>query len=65
LALLAVWHNHGVFSRGIHKGKNPLHLSGMLSAPSDWLVALGYRPAAEPGGTEVVTPALAQVALAA
>lgn len=65
LALLVVWHNHRVFSRGIHKGKNPLHLSGMLSAPSDWLVALGYGPAAESGSTEVVTPALVQLAVAA
>lgn len=24
LALIAVWHNHRVFSRGVHKGKNPL-----------------------------------------
>jgi hypothetical protein len=45
LALLAVWHNHRVFTRGINKGKSPLHLSGMLDAPSDWLVALGYPPA--------------------
>jgi hypothetical protein len=45
LALLAVWHNHRVFRRGIHKGQSPLHLSGMREAPSDWLVALGYPPA--------------------
>ena len=45
LALLAVWHNHRVFSRGINKGKSPLHLSGMTDAPTDWLVALGYPPA--------------------
>jgi hypothetical protein len=45
LALVAVWHNHRVFTRGINKGKSPLHLSGMLEAPSDWLVALGYPPA--------------------
>jgi transposase-like protein len=44
LALLAVWHNHRVFTRGIHKGKNPLHLSGMTDAPTDWLTALGYPP---------------------
>ena len=50
LALLAVWHNHRVFTRGIHKGKSPLHLSGMTEAPTDWLVALGYPPA------EGVTP---------
>ena len=46
LALLAVWHNHRVFSRGVHKGHSPLQLSGMDDAPSDWLVALGYPPAA-------------------
>lgn len=44
LALLAVWHNHRVFTRGVHKGKSPLHLSGMGEAPTDWLVALGYGP---------------------
>jgi len=44
LALLAVWHNHRVFTRGVHKGKSPLHLSGMTDAPTDWLVALGYPP---------------------
>jgi hypothetical protein len=44
LALLAVWHNHRVFSRGIHKGQNPLQLSGMRDAPTDWLEALGYPP---------------------
>lgn len=48
LALLAVWHNHRVFSRGVHKGYSPLHLSGMLEAPTDWLEALGYPPAATP-----------------
>jgi hypothetical protein len=45
LALLAVWHNHRIFRRGVHKGVSPLHLSGMLDAPTDWLVALGYLPA--------------------
>jgi transposase-like protein len=45
LALLAVWHNHRVFRRGVHKGTSPLHLSGLRDAPSDWLVALGYPPA--------------------
>jgi hypothetical protein len=45
LALLAVWHNHRVFRRGRHQGQSPLHLSGLLDAPTDWLVALGY-PAA-------------------
>jgi len=28
----------------MHKGMNPLHLSGMMDAPTDWLVALGYVP---------------------
>jgi hypothetical protein len=41
LALLAVWHHHRVFERGTHKGQNPLQLSGIADAPSDWLVALG------------------------
>ena len=45
LALLAVWHNHRVFTRGVHKGQSPLHLSGLVDAPTDWLVALGYPPA--------------------
>jgi hypothetical protein len=44
LALIAVWHNHRVFTRGIHKGKNPLQLSGITDALTDWLVALGYPP---------------------
>ena len=55
LALLAVWHNHRVYSRGIHKGKSPLHLSGMTDVPTDWLVALGYPPAVEPAAPAVAT----------
>jgi transposase-like protein len=55
LALLAVWHNHRVFTRGVHKGKSPLHLSGMTDASTDWLVALGYPPAAEPVAAAVAT----------
>jgi transposase-like protein len=62
LALLAVWHNHRVFTRGISKGKSPLHLSGMLDAPTDWLIALGYPPAEEPVAPAAVPP---EVALAA
>jgi transposase-like protein len=46
LALLAVWHNHRVFRRGVHKGASPLQLSGMVDAPTDWLEALGYPPVA-------------------
>lgn len=62
LALLAVWHNHRVFSRGVHKGKSPLHLSGMLDAPTDWLVALGYPPPIE---TKSPATSATEVALAA
>jgi len=57
LALLAVWHNHRVFTRGVNKGKSPLHLSGMPDAPTDWLVALGYPPAAVPVQSEQPEPA--------
>jgi hypothetical protein len=61
LALLAVWHNHRVFERGKHKGKNPLQLSGIVDAPSDWLVALGYPPASaeQPPTTPDMAMALA------
>jgi transposase-like protein len=45
LALLAVWHNHQVSTRGQHAGQSPLQRSGLADAPSDWLVALGYPPA--------------------
>jgi hypothetical protein len=45
LALLAVWHNHRVFRRGVHKGSSPAQLSGLIDAPTDWLMALGYPPA--------------------
>jgi transposase-like protein len=65
LALLAVWHNHRVFTRGVHKGKSPLHLSGMVDAPTDWLVALGYPPAADtpvPQQPDPPTPVLALAA---
>jgi len=44
LALLAVWHHHRVFTRGVHQGHSPLQLSGMPDLPTDWLVALGYPP---------------------
>jgi transposase-like protein len=62
LALLAVWHNHRVFTRGKNKGKSPLHLSGMVEAPSDWLVALGYGPECQ---AEAPVASLVQLALAA
>ena len=63
LALLAVWHNHRVFPRGVHAGASPLQLSGLPEAPSDWLVALGYPPgevtAAPAAATTASTEALA------
>jgi hypothetical protein len=64
LALLAVWHNHRVFTRGTHHGASPLQLSGMPEAPTDWLVALGYPPAAH-DLRPAAAPAAPQVALAA
>jgi len=65
LALLAVWHNHRVFRRGVHQGYSPLQLSGMADAPTDWLVALGYG-AAEGAACAAPEPEeLAALALAA
>lgn len=61
LALIAVWHNHRVYTRGIHKGKNPLQLSGITDAPTDWLVALGYPP----DEAVLPPPTTAELALAA
>jgi hypothetical protein len=64
LAVLAVWHNHRVFTRGTHRGASPLQLSGMAEAPTDWLVALGYPPAIHaPHFAEA--PAAPQLAMAA
>ncbi len=63
LALLAVWHNHRVFTRGSHCGASPLQLSGM-EGPTDWLVALGYPPAS-PACCPAAAPATSQVARAA
>ena len=48
LALLAVWHNHRRFARGMHAGHSPLGLSGLTTVSTDWLVALGYPPAPRP-----------------
>jgi hypothetical protein len=42
LAILAVWHNHRVAPRGLHKGQSPLMRAGLAKKPTDWLVALGY-----------------------
>ncbi len=64
LAVLAVWHNHRVFTRGTHRGASPLQMSGMAEAPSDWLVALGYPPAAH-ALRPAAAPATPQLAMAA
>lgn len=64
LAVLAVWHNHRVFSRGAHQGASPLQLSGMAEAPSDWLVALGY-PSAAPALPVAAAPPAPQLTMAA
>jgi hypothetical protein len=42
LAILAVWHNHHVASRGLYQGQSPLMRSGLTKEPADWLDALGY-----------------------
>jgi hypothetical protein len=62
LALLAVWHNHRVFTRGVYKGHNPLHLSGITDAPSDWLLALGYPPLEQAMSPAATTDRLALAA---
>jgi hypothetical protein len=65
LALLAVWHNHRVFTRGVHKGQSPLQLSGMRDAPTDWLVALGYPPVDAPAHQLLPNQLSTQLALVA
>ncbi len=59
LALLAVWHNHRVFPRGTHRDASPLQLSGLVDAPTDWLVALDYPPPTDdlrPAATHAAPP---------
>ncbi len=47
LALLAVWHNHRVAPRGLHKDLSPLQRSGLQQPTGGWLEVLGYAaPAA-------------------
>jgi hypothetical protein len=46
LALLAVYHNHHVATRGVHRGTSPVQRAGLHDAPTDWLEALGYPPLA-------------------
>lgn len=42
LALIAVWHNHRMLPRGLHKGQTPLQVCGVPDAPVGWPAALGY-----------------------
>lgn len=52
LALLAVRHNHRVFTRGLHAGFSPLQLSGLPDAPSPELAeGLAGRPGLPAGRT--------------
>jgi hypothetical protein len=60
LALLAVYHNHQVATRGVHAGQSPLQRSGLTDAPTDWLMALGYPPAS--AATASDAPSLARAA---
>jgi hypothetical protein len=65
LALVAVWHNHRLAPRGLHRGQSPLRRSGLANANSDWLVVLGYPPEGAVGTPAPRTdqhPALALVA---
>ena len=62
VAVLAVWHNHRVFTRGVHKGRNPLQLRGIADAPTDWLLALGYPPASAGAAPMPIAPAVALAA---
>lgn len=52
VALLAVWHNHRIAERGLHRGQSPLMRSGMTQESPDWLVALGYPPHATASSLE-------------
>ena len=65
VALLAVWHNHRIAERGLHRGQSPLMRSGMTQVSPDWLVALGYSPdgsACSPESLADSQPTLALVA---
>jgi hypothetical protein len=54
LAILAVWHNHRVASRGVHQGQCPLMRAGLVKEPTDWLEALGY-PSAPPAPRQALS----------
>ena len=65
VALLAVWHNHRIAERGLHRGQSPLMRSGMTQASPDWLVALGYPPHRETYSPEPLVHPQPALALAA
>jgi len=65
VALLAVWHNHRIAERGLHRGQSPLMRSGMTQASPDWLVALGYPPHGETYSPEPLVHPQPALALAA
>lgn len=65
LALLVVWHNHRVFARGRRAGQNPLRVSGLTDAPTDWLAVLGYPPAADRRDAPPCTDRLSSLKLVA
>jgi hypothetical protein len=65
LALLAVWHNHRISRRGVHRGQSPLQRSGLREVAADWLVALGYPPADAHAADPLSSRPQAALALAA
>ncbi len=65
VALLAVWHNHRIAERGLHRGQSPLMRSRMTQASPDWLVALGYPPHGVASSPESFVDAQPILALAA
>jgi hypothetical protein len=65
VARLAVWHNHRIAERGLHRGQSPLMRSGMTQASPDWLVALGYPPHGETYSPEPLVHPQSALALAA
>ena len=62
VALLAVWHNHRIAKRGLHRGQSPLMRSGMTEHCHDWLMGLGYPP--DGRGSSPQSDAQAQLPLA-
>lgn len=52
VALIAVWHNHRIGQRGLHRGQSPLMRSGMMEQGQDWLIALAYPAHSKTSGLE-------------